>query len=182
LTGLCWRCWACSAGCGGACHEERRDAVAAHDVHPRRGPDWCCRDDGARSSWRLRTSQGRPRLFGPAQESTHLLCIDATAAAGSQAVREASQNAARCRGNVPTTVAHGLSGDQRAALKACVSRREWFSGKIALEPLPGGGLVAHWNQTTAALLAALGSCGSGGLIPTNWHWILTSRQGLRFAL
>ena len=49
-------------------------------------------------------------------------------------------------------VARGLDGDQRAALKARVFLREWFSGKIRLEPLPGGGLVAHWDQNAAALL------------------------------
>ena len=59
-------------------------------------------------------------------------------------------------------IADGLSGDQRAALKARVSLCERFSEKIALEPLPGGGLVAHWNQKTAALSKALGSSGSGG--------------------
>jgi hypothetical protein len=30
--------------------------------------------------------------------------------------------------------------------------REWFSGKIRLEPLVGGGLMAHWNQNATALL------------------------------
>jgi hypothetical protein len=32
--------------------------------------------------------------------------------------------------------------------------REWFSGKITLEALPGGGLMAHWNENAAALLRA----------------------------
>jgi hypothetical protein len=30
--------------------------------------------------------------------------------------------------------------------------REWFGGKIRLEPLPDGGLMAHWNQNATALL------------------------------
>ncbi len=30
--------------------------------------------------------------------------------------------------------------------------REWFGGKIRLEPLADGGLMAHWNQNAAALL------------------------------
>jgi len=29
--------------------------------------------------------------------------------------------------------------------------REWFGGKIRLEPLPDGGLMAHWNQNATAL-------------------------------
>jgi hypothetical protein len=37
-------------------------------------------------------------------------------------------------------------------------------GKIRLEPLPGGGLMVHWNENSVALLRALGSCGSGGRI------------------
>jgi hypothetical protein len=49
-------------------------------------------------------------------------------------------------------VAQGLDGNPREALKARVFLREWFSGKIRLEPLPDGGLIAHWNQNTAALL------------------------------
>jgi len=32
--------------------------------------------------------------------------------------------------------------------------REWFGGKIRLEPLPDGGLMAHWNQNGAALFRA----------------------------
>lgn len=51
-------------------------------------------------------------------------------------------------------VAQGLDGDPRAALKARVFLRDWFSGKIRLEPLPDGGLVAHWDQNEAALLRA----------------------------
>jgi site-specific DNA recombinase len=49
-------------------------------------------------------------------------------------------------------IAQGLDGDERAALKARVFLREWFGGKIRLEPLPDGGLMAHWNQNVAALL------------------------------
>ena len=56
----------------------------------------------------------------------------------------------------------GLDGDPRAALKARVFLREWFGGKIRLEPLPDGGLMARWNENVTALLRALGSCGSGG--------------------
>ena len=44
------------------------------------------------------------------------------------------------------------AGDPRAALKARVFLREWFSGKIRLEPLPDGGLMAHWDQNATALL------------------------------
>ena len=55
-------------------------------------------------------------------------------------------------------LAQGLVGDPRAALKARVFLREWFGGKIRLEPLPDGGLMALWNENAAALLrtAALG--------------------------
>jgi len=48
-------------------------------------------------------------------------------------------------------IALGLDGDRRAALKARVFH-EWFGGKIRLEPLPDGGLMARWNQNEAALL------------------------------
>jgi hypothetical protein len=51
-------------------------------------------------------------------------------------------------------VQQGLDGDPRAALKARVFLREWFGGKVRLEPLPDGGLMAHWNQSSAALLTA----------------------------
>jgi hypothetical protein len=51
-------------------------------------------------------------------------------------------------------VAEGLDGNPREALKARVFLREWFSGKIRLEPLPDGGLMAHWNQNVTALLPA----------------------------
>ncbi len=59
-------------------------------------------------------------------------------------------------------VALGLEGDPQATLKARVFLREWFGGKIRLEPLPDSGLVAHWNQNVGALCKGLGSCGSGG--------------------
>ena len=58
----------------------------------------------------------------------------------------------------------GLDGDPRAALKARMLWRARFGGKIKLEPLPDGGLMAHWNENSVALLRALGSCGSGGRI------------------
>ena len=61
-------------------------------------------------------------------------------------------------------VALGLEGDPQATLKARVFLREWFGGKIRLEPLPDGGLMAHWNQNVGALCKGLGSCGSGGRI------------------
>ena len=47
----------------------------------------------------------------------------------------------------------GLDGDPKAALKARVFLREWFSGEISLEPLPDGGLMAHWNENRQALLS-----------------------------
>jgi hypothetical protein len=46
----------------------------------------------------------------------------------------------------------GLDGNPREALKARVFLREWLGGKIRLEPLPDGGLMAHWNQNETALL------------------------------
>ena len=49
-------------------------------------------------------------------------------------------------------IVQGLDGDAWAALKARVFLREWFGGKIRLEPLADGGLMAHWNQNVAALL------------------------------
>jgi site-specific DNA recombinase len=63
-------------------------------------------------------------------------------------------------------IAQGLDGDPRAALKARVFLREWFGGKIRLDPLPDGGLMAHWHENAAALLrtAALGTFDSGGRI------------------
>jgi hypothetical protein len=61
-------------------------------------------------------------------------------------------------------IALGLDGDERAALKARVFLREWFTGRITLEPLSDGGLMGHWNQNAAALLRAVGvgTSGSGG--------------------
>jgi site-specific DNA recombinase len=57
-----------------------------------------------------------------------------------------------------------LSGDQRTVMKARVFLRDWFGGKIRLEPLPGGGLEAHWMENRQALLRAVGAFGSGGRI------------------
>jgi hypothetical protein len=51
-------------------------------------------------------------------------------------------------------IAEGLNGNPRGALRARVFLREWFSGKIRLEPLSDGGLMAHWDQNVAALLPA----------------------------
>ena len=48
--------------------------------------------------------------------------------------------------------------------KARVFLREWFGGGIQLEPLPDGGLMAHWNENAAALLRHTGTFGSGGRI------------------
>ena len=59
-------------------------------------------------------------------------------------------------------VALGLDGHPDAILKARLFLREWLGGKIRLEPLPDGGLMAHWNQNVGALCKGLGSCGSGG--------------------
>ena len=64
-------------------------------------------------------------------------------------------------------VALGLEGDPQATLKARVFLRDWFGGKIRLEPLPDGGLMAHWNQNVGALCKGLGSCGSGGVLWSN---------------
>jgi DNA invertase Pin-like site-specific DNA recombinase len=62
-------------------------------------------------------------------------------------------------------VAQGLDGNQQAAQKARTFLREWFGGKIRLEPLADGGLMAHWNQHIGALVStAVGTFGSGGAI------------------
>jgi site-specific DNA recombinase len=61
-------------------------------------------------------------------------------------------------------IMQGLAGNEREALKARVFLREWFGGKIRLEPLPDGGLVAHWNENAQALLRVVGTFGSGGRI------------------
>jgi hypothetical protein len=53
-------------------------------------------------------------------------------------------------------IALGLDGNAREGLKARVFLREWFNGKIRLEPLPDGGLMAHWNENAAALLRTAG--------------------------
>jgi hypothetical protein len=49
-------------------------------------------------------------------------------------------------------IAQGLDGNAREPLKARVFLRDWFGGKIRLEPLPDGGLVALWDQEETALL------------------------------
>jgi site-specific DNA recombinase len=61
-------------------------------------------------------------------------------------------------------IAQGLDGNPEAARKARLFLREWFGGKIRLEPLADGGLMAHWNQNVGALLMGLGTYGSGGAI------------------
>jgi len=74
-------------------------------------------------------------------------------------------------------ITKGLEGDEREVLKARVFLREWFTGKIRLEPLPDGGLMARWNERSAALLRAAGARGSGGrilLIPTQWRLSLAA--------
>ncbi len=49
-------------------------------------------------------------------------------------------------------ITEGLDGDRRTALETGVFLRDWFSGKIRRQPLPDGGLMAHWNENAAALL------------------------------
>ena len=61
-------------------------------------------------------------------------------------------------------VALGLDGNQQAAQKARMFPREWFGGKIRLEPLADGGSMAHWNQNIGALVSTAGLFGSGGRI------------------
>ena len=39
-----------------------------------------------------------------------------------------------------------------------------FGGKIRLEPVPAGGLMAHWNQCSPARLKGLGTCVGGGTL------------------
>jgi hypothetical protein len=51
-------------------------------------------------------------------------------------------------------VALGLDGNPQAAQKARLFLRERFGGKIRLEPLADGGLMAHWNQNIGALVCA----------------------------
>ena len=40
-------------------------------------------------------------------------------------------------------------------MKARVFLRDWFGGRIRLEPLKGGGLMAHWDENASALLRAV---------------------------
>jgi site-specific DNA recombinase len=62
-------------------------------------------------------------------------------------------------------IAKGLEGDEREALKARVFLRAAIADGIQLVPDENGGLVAHWNLHTAALLpAGVGTSGSGGRI------------------
>ncbi|HEY0942515.1 MAG TPA: recombinase family protein [Steroidobacter sp.] len=61
-------------------------------------------------------------------------------------------------------IALGLEGEPRAAAKARLILRELFGGEIRLVPEPGGGLTAHWNLHTSALVKTLGTSGSGGRI------------------
>jgi hypothetical protein len=62
-------------------------------------------------------------------------------------------------------VARGLDGNPQAAQKARLFLGEWFGGKIRLEPLADGGLMAHLNQNIGALVSAgVGTYGSGGSI------------------
>jgi site-specific DNA recombinase len=65
-------------------------------------------------------------------------------------------------------VMQGLEGNPREALKARVFLREWFGGKIRLEPLPDGGLMAHWNQNEAALLRFEGVVAGAGFEPATF--------------
>jgi hypothetical protein len=74
-------------------------------------------------------------------------------------LKEAAKHSAKVLSMLPAAaelyrrqIAQGLDGDPRAALKARVFLRDWFTGKIRLEPLGGGGLMAHWNQNATALL------------------------------
>jgi hypothetical protein len=75
-------------------------------------------------------------------------------------------------------VALGLHGNPDAATKARIFLREWFGGRIRLEPLADGGLMAHWNQNVGALLMGLGTCGSGGRI-LNWKSLKTKEIRVR---
>jgi hypothetical protein len=59
-------------------------------------------------------------------------------------------------------IAAALGGCSRASLKARVILREAYEGKIRLVPDASGGLVAHRNLQTAALLRGVGTDGSGG--------------------
>ncbi len=57
-----------------------------------------------------------------------------------------------------------LAGDSRASLKARIILREAYSGEIKLVPDEGGGLTAHWNLNSSALLKVAGTGHSGGMI------------------
>jgi DNA invertase Pin-like site-specific DNA recombinase len=59
-------------------------------------------------------------------------------------------------------IAEGLDGNPRAALKARVFLREYFNGRIDLEPGPNGELWASYGVQPAALLQVVGNRGSGG--------------------
>jgi hypothetical protein len=67
-------------------------------------------------------------------------------------------------------ITQGLAGDARAALKARMLLKELFGGEIRLVPDDQGGLVAHWNLHTAALLRGVGTVGSGGRLPPGGRW------------
>jgi len=60
-------------------------------------------------------------------------------------------------------VEQGLDGDPRAALKARVTLREWFCGRIDLER-HGDELWANYGVRPTALLRVVGNSGSGGVI------------------
>ena len=68
--------------------------------------------------------------------------------------------------NSPQTrqIALGLEGEPHAALKARTILRELSAEKSALVPEPNGGLTAYWNLHTSALVKALGTGGSGGVL------------------
>lgn len=61
-------------------------------------------------------------------------------------------------------ITQGLAGDPRAALKARMLLKDLFGGEIRIVPDDQGGLVAHWNLHTAALLRGVGTVGSGARI------------------
>lgn len=61
-------------------------------------------------------------------------------------------------------IAEALKGDSRASAKARVMLRGAYSGRIELQPDDAGGLTAHWNLNSLALLRPTGTCGSGGRI------------------
>ena len=59
-------------------------------------------------------------------------------------------------------VVQGLDGDRCAALKPRVFPREWFRGKIRLEPLAEGGLMAQCKLEHGRAFARLRTSGHGG--------------------